>query len=801
MMQENYSMPIRILHLEDESEDKELVKEALNVSGLNCEIRYAENELSFVEGLEGFQPDVILADYNLPLFNGISALNLTLRNYPEIPFIFVTGALGEEMAVKILKLGATDFILKNNLIRLMPAITRALKEKATEKEKKKLYKDLIESEERYRTLVENLPVGIFRTTLENPGRFLHVNKAAVMMLGFESPDQLLNLSAAEIYELPEERVKSVEQILKEGSITKSISALKKKNGDRIYASISASLSSNETGDPECIEGIIEDVTEKLEADEKIRAYTNFLEILIDTSSNPVFYKDSAGVYLGCNKSFAERIVGLPREQIVGKTVVELESRLTGDMVKNYDLKDRELLQNPGQQEYESKVHCADGIVRDYHFSKSTFPGPDGEIAGIVGIMFDVSERVHIENDLRRINEEYDLLIMSMPSIIIEVSVKDRVRQINPYTEKLFGIRSEDVLNRRFYECGIKWDWESIYEAIGTCMFEEVVVRLDELRFTRPDGREGILGLTLNPLIRSGTLIEGFIILGKDLTEQKILEGQLLQSRKLEAIGQLAAGVAHEINTPLQYVGDNLKFISKSFTGISGVLELYLKQLPGVCTDEERDRLSRQISVSIANIRLPFLLEQTPLAIAQSLEGVARVSAIVQSMKAFSHPGLGSKQPADINRSIENTVQVSRNEWKYDAEVILELDETLPPVPCLESEFNQVILNLIINSVDAIQEARSKGKTENGIIRITTAQDSDYAVITVEDNGTGIPKEIRDRIFDPFFTTKEVGKGTGQGLAISYNVIVEKHGGTMYVDSEQGKRTVFTVKLPKKEDNA
>ena len=187
-------------------------------------------------------------------------------------------------------------------------------------------------------------------------------------------------------------------------------------------------------------------------------------------------------------------------------------------------------------------------------------------------------------------------------------------------------------------------------------------------------------------------------------------------------------------------------------------------------------------------------EEIPGAVAQSLEGLKRISRIVQAMKEFSHPGSEEKTPTDLNRAIETTINVSRNEWKYRMELITELDPELPKVAVLPGEFNQVMLNMIVNAVHAI-EARAGEARQKGEIRIATRMNGDWAEITVSDNGCGIPKENRTQIFNPFFTTKEVGKGSGQGLAISWAVIVEKHCGAIEVESEEGKGASFTIRLP------
>ncbi|MBU0595079.1 histidine kinase, partial [Candidatus Bipolaricaulota bacterium] len=193
--------------------------------------------------------------------------------------------------------------------------------------------------------------------------------------------------------------------------------------------------------------------------------------------------------------------------------------------------------------------------------------------------------------------------------------------------------------------------------------------------------------------------------------------------------------------------------------------------------------------------LDFLKEEIPKAIAQSLEGVGRVAEIVRSMKEFSHPGGTEKQATDLNRAIEATITVARNEWKYVAEMAMDLDPDLPPVPCLAGDFNQVILNLIINAAHAIGDVVGENSGEKGTVTITTRQNGDWAEIRISDTGTGIPEENRSKIFDHFFTTKELGKGTGQGLAIAHAVITEKHSGTITVESEVGKGTTFIIRLP------
>ncbi len=265
---------------------------------------------------------------------------------------------------------------------------------------------------------------------------------------------------------------------------------------------------------------------------------------------------------------------------------------------------------------------------------------------------------------------------------------------------------------------------------------------------------------------------------RDITERKLVERQHAQAQKLESIGQLAAGIAHEINTPIQYVGDNGMFLKQAFRDLLAVI----------------DAGSGGVSESTGAVDLDYLRREVPLAIEQLLQGVDHVARIVRAMKEFSHPGSSEKALCDINRAIESVTVVSRNEWKYVADLLFQLDEDLPPVPCILGEFNQVMLNLIINAAHAIGDIKRETGVK-GTINIQTRRKGEEVEILVSDTGTGIPEPVQSRIFDPFFTTKEVGRGTGQGLAIAHSVVVQKHQGTIRFETAVGQGTTFYVTLP------
>lgn len=271
-----------------------------------------------------------------------------------------------------------------------------------------------------------------------------------------------------------------------------------------------------------------------------------------------------------------------------------------------------------------------------------------------------------------------------------------------------------------------------------------------------------------------------------------MESQLRHSQKLEGIGQLAAGIAHEINTPTQFVTDNLTFLRDSWNSAYELLERYRSAV-----GEAAGRLPRGVAETLKQAEescdFSFIASEVPRAIDQSLDGAHRVARIVRAMKEFSHPDSAEKTATNLNKAIESTVTVARNEWKYVAELVMELDAALPPVVCYPGDINQVVLNLIINAAHAIKEKVKEG--EKGRITVGTRMLDGRVQVWVADTGTGIAEAIRGRVFDPFFTTKEVGKGTGQGLAMAYAVVVKKHGGQIWFETKVGEGTRFFINLP------
>jgi two-component system NtrC family sensor kinase len=282
-------------------------------------------------------------------------------------------------------------------------------------------------------------------------------------------------------------------------------------------------------------------------------------------------------------------------------------------------------------------------------------------------------------------------------------------------------------------------------------------------------------------------------LAQEMAARAKVEIELRQAQKLEAVGRLAAGLAHEINTPVQFVSDSASFVDRAMQELVRLIERYRIVQRSVLEGSPSRAAALAAQEAEAAAGLDRLLENVPSAIECSLDGVDRIAAIVRSMMEFAHPQQGEKTAVDLNRAITNTLAIASNEYRHLADVETVLGE-LPPVTCHGGDIKHVILNVVVNAAHAIADVVGQSG-QRGCIRLRTWQEGDSVTISISDTGPGIPGDIRGRIFDPFFTTKPVGRGTGQGLAIARAVVVERHGGTLTFDTEVGKGTTFYVRLP------
>jgi signal transduction histidine kinase len=386
------------------------------------------------------------------------------------------------------------------------------------------------------------------------------------------------------------------------------------------------------------------------------------------------------------------------------------------------------------------------------------------------------------SELRESEERLTAVLEKMPVGLAIIDRDGMVFWLNEALKSMVGVASKGEITSR--RCS---------EAIGcsgaACGPGSEVER--EGRIRRKDGKELSVLSSLHP-IDVGSGGQSLCILF-DITRRQSLEADLHRARKLEAVGQLAAGIAHEINTPTQFVGDSLRFLSTSCKDVLGVVERYREAIGKLADQPDATALVDEMRAAEEKADLTYIEQEAPGAFERAREGIARITSIVGAMKEFAHPDQRQKAKVDLNHALESTLVIARNEYKYVAEVETDFG-AIPPVLCHLGDVNQVFLNLLVNSAHAVAEVVKASDTK-GRIRVRTRQEGHCVRVEIADTGCGIPEAIRERVYDPFFTTKEVGRGSGQGLAIAWSIIVEKHGGTLSFDSEVGKGTTFKITLP------
>ncbi|MBN2208897.1 MAG: PAS domain S-box protein [Candidatus Coatesbacteria bacterium] len=538
--------------------------------------------------------------------------------------------------------------------------------------------------------------------------------------------------------------------------------------------------------------IYEDVTERKLAVESLREASN----IINRSPAVAFlWKNEAGWPVEFVSDNVEHIFGHTAEDFTAGRI-RYENTVHPDDLARVG---REVAAHGQENDRTGFTHEAyriitkDGEVKWVEDVTEIRRDDSGHITHYQGIVTDITERRETEEALKESEARYKALFEASADGILITDVKTReFRYANPAICRMLGY-SEDELTQM--AVGDIYPKNALKHIM--CEFQAFArgekTLAEGIPCLRQDGTQMLADISSATCEINGRKYNvGFF---RDITERKMLLSQLAQAQKLEAIGRLAAGIAHEINTPTQYVGDNISFMGDASADLWRLLSEYGKLLEAAKQGSVSNELISRVSALSEEMDVAYLNKEMKAAADQAKEGVARISNIVRAMRQFAHPGTEEKVDTDINGAIENTITVSHNEWKYVADMETDLDLELPLVQLLLGEFNQVILNMIVNSAHSIADVVGDGSRGKGKITIKTRRDGQVAEIRLSDTGTGIPEKIRDKVFDPFFTTKEVGKGTGQGLAIAHSVIVDKHNGTIALESEEGKGATFIIRLP------
>jgi PAS domain S-box-containing protein len=642
------------------------------------------------------------------------------------------------------------------------------------------------SEDQYRRILESMPDVAWTSDVH--GRIRYVSPKVEALLGFTNRELYAGGTHFWLNQIhPEDfgRVSKRYMALFEQQVAFDEEyRIRRKDGTWIWVHDRATRT-HEADGVLCADGFMSDVTQRKQAESELRSNTAFLEAQANSTIDGLLVVDRNGRRLMANERFME-LLSIPPElmaEVDDRRMLEYAVSLMKDRA-SFLAKVDYLYRHPTETSRD-EIELKNGVILDRY--SAPVVDKNGIYYGRIWNFRDMTEQKRNQEALQQLS----LAVEQSPSSVAITDPQGNISYVNRKFTELTGYNLQEVLGKNPRVLNAGQCPAELYRDLWSTITQGRVWH-GEFCNKKKSGEIYWESATITPITNPNGEITHFLALKEDITEKRALESQLRHAQKMEGIGQLAAGIAHEINTPTQFVMDNLTFLRDSWKSAEELLEQYrgvVQGMAGSIPDEAAGRLQQAEKAC----DLEFIREEVPRAIEQSLDGSRRVAKIVRAMKEFSHPDSAEKTATDMNRAVESTITVARNEWKYVSEVVKEFDDDLPAVVCYPGDINQVVLNLLVNAAHAIKEKVKDG--EKGQITVRTRMMGECVEISVSDTGSGIPEAIRNRVFDPFFTTKEVGKGTGQGLALAYTVVVKKHGGKIWFESEVGKGTTFFITLP------
>jgi two-component system cell cycle sensor histidine kinase/response regulator CckA len=739
---------LRVLILEDEPSDAELMAEMLRQAGYSLSLEVTDSRAQFERRLEQGDVDVILADYNLRTWTAIDALELVKKSAKDVPFVVVTGSLGDEAAVECIKQGAADYVLKDRLHRLPMAVDRALRDKAQRQEAARLQELIWRAKREWEHTFDTVsdPVLI----LDEQFRIKRANRATTRLLGLEFPRligqpcyQVVHGQAAPPPDCPFQRVL---EIGKEERRDIEVPRL----GKVFDATATPHRDSGQEAQG-CVE-VLRDITERKRAEEALQRVNEMLQALIHASPVPIVVVDPEGVVFLWNPA-AERVFGWTAEEAVG----ELNPLILADPSDELRALRGRVLAGESFTGVELRRQRKDGRLVDISFSAAPVRNADGKIMWIMEVLEDITERKRAAEALRESEARYRELANSITDVFFAMDAELRYTYWNRASEALTGISAPDALGKTLYD---------IFPDTSETRQAESVYR-DVLRTGQPQTFVNEYHLGERHFLFEISVYsarDGIAVFTKDITERRRLEEHLRQSQKMEAVGKLAGGVAHDFNNLL--------------TAIMGYSELVLTHL------REGDRVRKHV-----------------LEIKKAGESAA---SLARQLLAFSRRQVLVPQILDLNSVVSNTQKMLRRMIGEDIELETVLATDLGCVRADLGQVEQVIMNLAVNARDAMPEG-GKLTIQTANVELDEAYARShidvapgrYVRLTVTDAGCGMDAETLSHIFEPFYTTKEEGKGTGLGLATVYG-IVKQSAGHIAVSSEPGRGSTFRIFLPRVE---
>ncbi len=781
----------RVLLVDDDQAIRRLVGTVLQRAGY--EVDFAEDGGAGLTKALARDYDLLVVDQEMPVRNGRELLEHLAQSGPLPPTIVLTGHGSEELAVELMKLGACDYISKTApaaLTEMLPlALARAVAQHELRLQKQQAEAALRQSQQLLLATLESTADGILAVTTD--GKVLTYNRRFLQMwripehVAHAATNGALIQHVLDQLEAPHAFLTSIEQTLR--SATDKFDTLHFKDG-RVFERYSSPL----TMDGKIIGRVwnFRDVTERHQVEQQLRKRSEELserlrELHCLFEVSRLFENPELSIEQLVCKALELILTAFRDPQAISARCV-LEGKV--HQLTTYEETQWKLAAPVmgGERLLGAIEVCR---AKDPPSGEAPFLDEEASLLNTLGEMLGRQiVRLRAEAEVRRLKQQIEYILGATNTNLRIIDTENNIHYVNPTWQQQLG----DPQGKKCYQhfanraqpcsdCG----------AVKALTDKQVVVT--EQTLGNEDQR--VYQVSTVPFQdESGRWMVAEVC--TDITERKKMESQLAQAQRLEAIAHLASGVAHELNTPIQYISDNVRFLRDAFSHFQHLLHLIERSLD---CDEQHPSWAEKLAAvrsAIADSQLRFLLEQAPVAAEESLEGAMHMAGIVQALKEFAQPSGSDRQTTEIGRAIDTTLSICRSRWTHVAEIVLCMEPDLPPVACNPADFNQVILQLVVNAAQAIAAVpgASHGKSK-GTITITARSDGPWLELSVTDTGIGIPPEIQSKIFDPFFTTREVGQGSGQGLSLVYAIVVKKHGGSITFDTQPGRGTSFVVRLP------